>query len=384
VSDPLAADVLPRARALLHELAGPHGLHASAATTANYRAIFARDAVMAGIAGLLLEDPVISGGLVRSLALLRDTQGPAGQVASNVAPRDAAAPAVSYGTLVPRLDSASWYVLGAALAVQAGAVPAAAHREAVARAIALLDALEYNGRHLLYVPAGGNWADEYVTEGYTLVDQALRAWALDHAARAFDVPGWAAKSAAIGAVVTERFAPDAGEPPHPMAAVAPTRRQGMFDLAGCTLLALSGRAPALAEPALDWIDAHFLAHGTLPPVFHPVIAPGDADWDALTHYHLHGFRNAPHEYHNGGIWPIWLGWLGVALAQRGRRDAVERLTRAVGLALDRAAPFDFEEYLHGQSGRPLGTPRMAYSATGLWLLALAAREAPALDRLRTA
>ena len=61
---------------LLRALCGPHGIHASLASTANCRAIFARDAVMAGIAGLLLDDAVITGGLVHTLEGLRDTQGP--------------------------------------------------------------------------------------------------------------------------------------------------------------------------------------------------------------------------------------------------------------------------------------------------------------------
>ena len=54
----------------------------------------------------------------------------------------------------------------------------------------------------------------------------------------------------------------------------------------------------------------FLAHDALPPAFTPVITEQDADWPALAAYHLHGFRNRPHEYPNGGIWPGWLGFPG--------------------------------------------------------------------------
>src|SRR5512140_3583304 len=68
---------------LLHSLSGPRGIRASASSHANYAAVFARDAVMAGIAGLLIEDPAISLGLRRTLEHLRDLQGPEGQIASN-------------------------------------------------------------------------------------------------------------------------------------------------------------------------------------------------------------------------------------------------------------------------------------------------------------
>ncbi|NUR33686.1 MAG: fructofuranosidase/invertase, partial [Gemmatimonadaceae bacterium] len=62
----------------------------------------------------------------------------------------------------------------------------------------LLEGLEYNGRHLLYVPVGGDWADEYVYEGYVLHDQVLRAWALHLVAATYDEPAWRAKAALIG------------------------------------------------------------------------------------------------------------------------------------------------------------------------------------------
>jgi hypothetical protein len=33
---------------------------------------------------------------------------------------------------------------------------------------------EFNNKGLLYVPLSGNWADEYITDGYVLYDQLLR------------------------------------------------------------------------------------------------------------------------------------------------------------------------------------------------------------------
>lgn len=371
--------LLGQAVALLHKLCGPHGIHASAASTANYRAVFCRDAVMAGVAGLLAGDATVRQGLARTLERLRDLQGPEGQIASNFEcpPAGDAAPAVSFGTLAPRLDSASWYLVGVALAARAGAVDPLPFADSVRRVVRLLDALEYNGRHLLYVPAGGNWADEYLTEGYTLYDQALRAWALALLADTYDEPRWRAKARAIDAAVAERFAPDpeAGAPMHPVASVSPVARRDTFDLAGCALLALAGLAPSLATPALDWIAAHWLAHDRLPPAFHPVIDEAHPDWPALRRYHLYAFRNRPHEYHNGGVWPVWLGWLALALAERGRADDLARLRATVAARLAEHPGFAFEEYLHGVTAAPGGTPHMAYTATGLVFLALADRPA---------
>jgi hypothetical protein len=161
---------------LLRALCGPAGIHASLAPTANYRAVFARDAVMAGTAGLLLGDPTIVGALVRTLEGLRARQGPEGQIASNFAPDADGAAQVSFGTLAPRLDSATWYLLGVALGARAGALDPGAFRQSVDAVVRLLNAIEYNGRDLLYVPAGGNWADEYVYDGYILYAHARSTW----------------------------------------------------------------------------------------------------------------------------------------------------------------------------------------------------------------
>jgi hypothetical protein len=356
--------------ALLRALSGPHGIRASLSATANYRAVFARDAVMAGAAGLLLDDAEVTAGFVRTLEHLRDLQGAEGQIASNYEVRGDGTPHVSFGAVVPRLDGPTWYLVGVALAARAGALDPAAYRESAGRAVRLLDALEYNGRHLVYVPAGGNWADEYVTEGYTLYDQVLRAWGLALLAGVYGEPAWAAKAAAVGGRIAEAFWPagSAGRG-YPVASFTPLGERGVIDLAACSLLAASGAAPALGAAALDWTAARYLARGAPPPAFAPVIHEGDPDWAALRRYHLFAFRNRPHEYHNGGVWPVWLGWLALALARAGRAGDLARLRAAVAARLDPLGSYAFEEYLHGETYAPGGTPRMAYTATGLVFLA---------------
>jgi glycogen debranching enzyme len=110
-------------------------------------------------------------------------------------------------------------------------------------------------------------------------------------------------------------------------------------------------------------------------VFHPVIDEAHPDWPALRRYHLHAFRNRPHEYHNGGVWPVWLGWLALASRTRGRAGDARAPARARRGKLARRRAFAFEEYLHGVTGEPGGTPHMAYTATGLVLLRAAGSDA---------
>lgn len=360
-----------RAVELLVELSGPGGLHASLAATANYRAVFTRDAVMGGMAGILVQRAAVTDGLVATLRHLRDLQGAEGQVASNYELRAGQAPQVSFGSLAPRIDGATWYLLGVAAALRAGLVGRDEFRHSAQRTVRLLDALEYNGRHLVYVPTGGNWADEYIYEGYILYDQVLRAWALRELATLLDEPAWDAKATAIAARIDEAFAAPGDAAAYPLAAFTPARRFEMFDLAATALLGASGLLPVQASRALDWVEGAYLAPGRLPPAFAPVIDEHHPDWPALRRYHLHAFRNAPHEYHNGGIWPVWLGWLALACARTGRTAMLARLRELTWAALGGLEQFAFEEYLHGSTGHALGTPHMAYSATGVLMVRLA-------------
>jgi hypothetical protein len=367
-----------KALELLHALTGRHGIRASLSTTANYDAVFTRDAAMAGIAGLLAGDDRIAAGLVRTLTHLRDLQGPEGQIASNFLIRAEGRPRVSFGTLAPRIDATTWYLIGIALAVRAGVVDPAPFRESARLVVRLLDALEYNGRHLIYVPVGGNWADEYIYDGYILYDQVLRAWALRLSSDTFGETAWRDKAAQIELAIEDRYWPRGeADRRYPLAALSPTVTHDMFDLAACSLLAISGTARRLTGIALDWIDERFLSRSELPPAFHPVIDETHRDWPALARYHLHEFRNRPHEYHNGGIWPIWLGWLALGLAHTDRLAALSRLRTLVAERVRSLEGFAFDEYLHGVTGTPGGVTHMAYSATGLVFLDLAGSEAQA-------
>ncbi|MFY7921131.1 MAG: glycoside hydrolase 100 family protein [Gemmatimonas sp.] len=374
--------------ALLHELVTPVGIRASRSSVANYAAIFARDAIMAGLAGVAVRDATITAGLLRTLEQLRDLQGPEGQIASNFRRNADGTTHVSFGTLAPRFDSATWYLYAVGVLCSTGHATYDAFAVSVERTVALLNGIEYNGRHLLYVPAGGNWADEYPFDGYILYDQVLRAMALAVLAPVANRSDWQEKSSHIAATIDERFWPSGewrygGARRFPVAAISPVRTDEHVDLAACALLAAADLIPSRSHAVLDALRDTYLAHATLPPAFSPVIQEGDDEWPALAGYHLHGFRNRPHEYHNGGIWPVWLGWLGIAFARHARHADVQRVYDLTAAHLATLTGFAFEEYFHGQTGLALGTTGMAYTATGFVLMDVARRlDTPALPWTR--
>lgn len=96
-------------------------------------------------------------------------------------------------------------------------------------------------------------------------------------------------------------------------------------------------------------------------VLYPVINPGERDW---RHYYRVRNLNEPDHYHNGGIWPFVGGFYVAALVKAGRLAEAERqLARLAELNhLGHQAPWEFNEWFHGVSGRPMGFAGQSWSA----------------------
>ena len=99
---------------LLRNLSTDNGLLASSIASDNYNRIWARDSMICGIAGILAEDPVIIEGLKNSLLTLAKFQNKDGIIPSNVHSSDAGND-ISYGSLVGRVDTNTWFIVGACL-----------------------------------------------------------------------------------------------------------------------------------------------------------------------------------------------------------------------------------------------------------------------------
>jgi hypothetical protein len=103
---------------------------------------------------------------------------------------------------------------------------------------------------------------------------------------------------------------------------------------------------------------------------HPVIQPGHRDW---REYYRNRNLNLPYQYHNGGIWPMVGGFYVAALVKAGRlaeaKHQLERLAEANRQGLHQE--WEFNEFLHGQTGRPLGAVGNAWSA-GMYVYAYSA------------
>ena len=99
---------------LLRKLTTSRGIMASTIDSDNYKRVWARDSVICGIAGILAEDQAIIDGLKISLLTLAEHQHENGIIPSNILKTENDND-VSYGSLVGRVDTNTWFVIGSFL-----------------------------------------------------------------------------------------------------------------------------------------------------------------------------------------------------------------------------------------------------------------------------
>jgi glycogen debranching enzyme len=138
-------------------------------------------------------------------------------------------------------------------------------------------------------------------------------------------------------------------------------------LGNCLAVLFDVAPPERAQQILRFLQAVGIADPYPAKAAYPPIYPGDKEW---REYYKFGNLNYPNQYHNGGIWGMVGGFYVVALAKAGfdeaARAALVRLAEANRQG--RFGEWEFNEWLHGISGRPLGAPKQAWSA-GMYLYA---------------
>ena len=135
-----------------------------------------------------------------------------------------------------------------------------------------------------------------------------------------------------------------------------------FDTLGNLLAILFGVADRRkADKILDYIQGCGLDDPFPVRALYPPVQPGETDW--REYYRVRNL-NQPHHYHNGGAWPFLGGVYVAALVQAGRleqaRCQLDKLTAMVRLG--KLEEWEFNEWFHGLSGRPMGYAGQSWSA----------------------
>jgi len=336
--------------------------------------VWARDSMITLLGARFVEDRQIQSALRASVELLSRKQAPSGQIANNV---DSA-------TLRPNFrayaDAGLWWIIGSSLIAPDDAVTASILR--------WYECQDVDQSGLISMQEGADWQDLFCTRGKGLYLNCLYVLGLRAAGRHADADAAAEK------INRHFWYPGDGNMLRHISHAFSTESKGdrdslgrkrwlpvkrclvkeqyylpwlgfraageWFDSLGNLLAILSGVADeSKAGKILDFIQRQHLASAPIRAIA-PVIQPGDPDWREY-----YGVLNAPHCYHNGGVWPFIGGFYVAALVRCGRlREAAEALEKLA--ALNQAGRFN--EWHHGQTLAPLGVEAQAWSA-GMYLFA---------------
>ena len=384
-----------KALALLRDCATPDGFVASTSERDNYRRVWGRDGAILALAALLTGDSDLIAAARRTFETLATHQGPHGEIPSNV---DTAAGRISYGGTTGRVDANLWFLIGCGEYWQATGDDDFLEQMLpnMEKVRFLLGAWEFNNRGLLYIPLTGDWADEYLHNGYVLYDQLLylqaqrtvaRLHAIVHGSRDH---GLLEKISRLRHLIRANYWFDDGPDPddayhevlyekgraaacphcagrHWMPFFSPAGYGYRFDAFANVLVSLFDVADDTQRAKVDDFLTTEVINRTLPllPAFHPVIEPVDADWEHLQVMFSYTFKNKPYEFHNGGLWPMVTGFYVADLAQRGRTEAarghLQAIHRANALAME-GEDWAFSEFVHGRNFTPGGTRHQGWSA----------------------
>jgi GH15 family glucan-1,4-alpha-glucosidase len=363
---------------LLKKVSVDAGFTATPAQQDNYYRVWTRDAIVCGIACITTSETSLHNTFKRSLQTIWQHQHPSGFLPSNVIPHSNQP---GYGNSTGRTDNTCWGIIGACLYAHAtNDLPFLDKLQPnIEKAFTVLEAWEYNGKHLVYVPQSGDWADEYIQHGYILYDQLLRLWALQLAAHMLHHKQYSQKAQLVKQTIEDNFfyrtddenwySPQLQR----MKATAPQNFWWMgfnpsqlytpFDLQANTLALLLGIGNnTQQQQVIDWISDRSQKSTLMLPSFYPAIEQQDRLMPELQNNFAYHFRNKPHEFHNGGLWPVWNGWITATLLPRD-----ERLHRSLLQKMENALPEQapgFNECMHGITGEPCGVTECAWSAAG--------------------
>ena len=379
--DPLIAECYRRSVDLLLRNSSPHGILASAgspkAKSRNYRSVFGRDASICALGMVASGDRRLIGVARAGLATLARYQAGNGQIPNYVKPERKEANFWHFGCI----DATLWWLIALKFHDRHSGdirlIPAL--RARVEKAIAWLLCQEQPGRHLLVQNEASDWADIMPRSGHVLYSNALwyrvkKLYRLPAADRTkilfnqtffpFSFNGGGNGSDRFYTI--DRIRKKVRPTSYYLSFVSYLSWGEEIDLYGNALSVLFD----LPEGALRRKIVGFLAGAgrngsdNIPVTLNP-IRKGSRHWREYMERHN---LNTPHQYHNGGVWPYAGCFRVMALAREKKGVLAIRELRNIAV-LNAGNAWQFNEWFHGTSGRPMGMPGQSWNAA-MFLLAV--------------
>jgi glycogen debranching enzyme len=350
---PLVEDAYIKAQDVLDRCSTPGGFFAS---PVQYNAVYARDALIASLGGLICCDERFVRQWFKTMSTLMNRQSRTGQIPNCV---DTFIPSRPRLVAFGAADASLWFILTLAYAERLIGICTDFH-QAAARAMFWLKYQDAHEDGLIEQQESTDWMDIIDNRGHVLYTNALYFATLDlrgDIRRANLVRE--AMNAYLWADELGYFYPYSWKQEH----------GDWFDAPGNLFAVAFGLADKdQTASILDYIIGNKIDEPYPIRTIYPPIQPGDKDW--REYYRTEHELNMPNQYHNGGIWP-WVGGLYVAaLVRAGLLDrahaALYKLAEANKLGRDHE--WEFNEWLHGITGEPKGSPDQVWSA-GMFLYA---------------
>jgi sucrose-6F-phosphate phosphohydrolase len=359
-------------------------------TDENYRSVWARDGALTIIGSLPLTTQIdeIHECQRTTLTTLLENISPSGQIPANVRIADESPDYSGVGGIAA-VDSGLWVIIAfyAYLAQSRDHAFLRQYFDPLQQAMDWLGAHDSNNDALLEIPEAGDWTDLFGRSYNVLYDEVL--WyrcniyfgrllqMLGDEQRAGDYLRWAR---VIKREILARFWPSTQQTWNHSVSFAEQQfsiGDARYLLAQITPFDFSWRCDTfgnLLAFLYDVVDAKHAAQtfrfmwgvGVNEPYpianLYPAVTVGDKDWRA---YYAVNLLNLPHHYHNGGIWPFIGGHWVRYINKLGLRDlAVQELYRLAELnKLGILHEWEFNEWAHGTTGRPMGKLYQAWSAS---------------------
>ena len=368
---------------LLQKSSSSEGFLASAQNISNYKRVWARDGVICGLAALASGDEDLIETFRKTLATLANNQHENGTIPSNVMTNETKIE-VSYGGLAGRVDAQTWFIIGvcqyAFYKNEAGFLKK--YETNIQKCLQLLEAWEFNNKGLLYVPLSGNWADEYITDGYILYDQLLRVWALKNYNYFAKDELITTKIHLITKQIELNFTPNTvGEKYHERAynevniqnympcSFSPAGYKMQFDaFANSLALFLNIGSDVFQKSILKYsLELKKERPLQLLPAFWPPIEETDIDWNLLKNNCKYEFRNYPYEFHNGGSWPMVNGFYGLGLISKNERAESLKLLQSLN-NVNAKEDYSFYENFNTKTQEANGVPYCTWSGAATIIL----------------
>jgi sucrose-6F-phosphate phosphohydrolase len=360
-----------------------------AGTDINYRSVWGRDAAITILGTLCTGQPDLIDGARRSLETLLGATTSDGQVPANVRIADGVPDYSGVGGIAA-IDSALWLVIAVHGFVHHTDDQEflARHQSILVAVMRWLQAQDSNRDGLLEIPEAGDWTDLFGRSYNVLYDEVLWyrtkvCWGnlLMLLGRDDEAIAQLTDSQRIRGRILQVFWPSTAMPDHgPLPTTFADRQFSLGDarylLAEVSPFGFNWRCDVLGNvlgflfhvldvPKARTALAFMWGVGVNQPWpvanLYPAVQAGDPDWKA---YYTVNLLNLPHHYHNGGAWPF-VGGLWVRFINRlGQHNAaaheLARLARCNRQG--RTHAWEFNEWYHGTTGRPMGKAFQAWSA----------------------